>query len=639
MILGSLTQRIRALMPSAPDRRARLKVAAILALALISLVIIIADRLAERAEIVDGFAAEGRLALTGLDMAQAEAAEAMVLIASFIAEDRQIRSAMTLARASAEEEGLESNGVAWARNWLARLSEPSWRRIHDSFGASQLHYHLGPRATSLLRMHAPAHFGDDLSAIRHSVVHAIATGVPVSGLETGRAGSGIRGVVPIRALEESLRSGEVIGAVEAAIGFERILRRQEARLGTSLAIAVDRDLASDVVWAGPAEETLIVPDHCTCTLDAASRPPPGPVLALGPVAEARFDLLPMPGSRTLAVTRAPLFDYRHSLDPGRPAVGTVFAWRDVSASLAAFHGLHAKRAAIVGLLAAILAIVLSVLIDRAFRAVERTVRERTAEAVQARELAEQANRAKTSFLSNISHELRTPMNAIVGFSELLNEPDFQRDPKRVGEYAGYIHQSAEALLRLINTVLELTQIDAGEHRLEAAALNTAGLIKRTRTMLGSQAEEAGLAIRVTIREGAETVHADDLSTRQMLLQILSNAVKFNRPGGEVRIEAEPLGADKVAIRIVDTGVGIPEAEVDRLMRPFEQMAACYTRDNQGPGLGLALVQRLAALNQGRFTLTSRLGEGTEARLVLPRPPDQRPALPRSRAERPVALAS
>jgi len=152
-------------------------------------------------------------------------------------------------------------------------------------------------------------------------------------------------------------------------------------------------------------------------------------------------------------------------------------------------------------------------------------------------------------------------------------------------------------------------------------------------MLGNQAEEAGLTIRVTIREGAETVYADDLSTRQMLLQLLSNAIKFNRPEGEVGIEVAPFDPTAVAIRIVDTGVGIPEEEVERLMRPFEQMAASYTRDRQGPGLGLALVQRLAALNAGRFTLISRLGEGTEARLVLPRPPEQEQDAPPQAARR------
>ncbi|NBC34918.1 MAG: hypothetical protein GVY13_19785 [Alphaproteobacteria bacterium] len=639
MALDSWKKGLRALMPARPERRRPLKAAAILALALISLVIILADRLAERREVLDGFAAEGRLALTGLDMAREEAAEAMVLIASFIAEDRQIRSAMTLARHAADADGLESNGVSWARSWLARLSRASWRRIHTEFGASQLHYHLGPGATSLLRMHAPDHYGDDLSDIRHAVVQAIATGTRVSGLETGRAGSGIRGVVPIRALEDSRRPGEIIGAVEAAIGFAPLLRRQETRLGTSLAITVNRRAAFEIIWEDLASEGFALPEDCNCAVEAASHPPPDPVLTLGPTHDTRFDLVDTPDGNALAVTRTPLFDYQHRIDPDRAAVGTIFAWRDVTQDLAAFDARQVRRAAIVVLLSAAVALVLSLLIDRAFRAIERTVRERTAEAVRARELAEQANLAKTSFLSNISHELRTPMNAIVGFSELLNEPDFQGDPQRVGQYAGYIHQSAQQLLRLINTVLDLTQIDAGEHHLDATALRMAGLIKRTRTMLGSQADEAGLAITVTIHPGAETVYADDLSTRQMLLQLLSNAVKFNRPDGEVRIEAEPVEPDAVAIRIVDTGVGIPEEEVERLMRPFEQMAASYTRDKQGPGLGLALVQRLATLNKGHFHLISRLGEGTEARLVLPRPLEARKVRAESPPGSPVALAS
>nr|WP_281517779.1 HAMP domain-containing sensor histidine kinase [Ferranicluibacter rubi] len=240
-----------------------------------------------------------------------------------------------------------------------------------------------------------------------------------------------------------------------------------------------------------------------------------------------------------------------------------------------------------------------------------------ADAASKAEAAESANDAKTRFLAAVSHELRTPLNAILGFSDILSGEYFGRlENDRQREYVALINQSGAHLLSVVNTMLDMSKIEAGRYELIAEPFVVADAVSACEAMLGLQADAKGVKLASRVMRGVGEVHADRRAVQQILINLVGNAIKFTDAGGIVTIDAEIVGAD-LRLTVSDTGIGIPADKLACLGQAFMQVENEYTRKYEGTGLGLALVKGLVALHGGRFDISSRPREGTAIRISLP----------------------
>ncbi len=239
--------------------------------------------------------------------------------------------------------------------------------------------------------------------------------------------------------------------------------------------------------------------------------------------------------------------------------------------------------------------------------------------VEARDAALGASRAKSSFLANMSHELRTPLNAIIGFSEMMTREMFGPIGPRYQEYSRLIHESGAHLLDLINSVLDMSKIEAGKFELSEELFDLEETAQSAVRFLKIPAERAGVALKLSIAPNARLMFADRRAIKQILVNLLSNGVKYTPPGGAVQVTARSSHEPGRGMEIVvsDSGTGISKRDLERLGRPFEQVENAETRGKEGTGLGLALVKAMAKMHGGEAVLESALGEGTTVTVRLP----------------------
>ncbi|MCF8469271.1 MAG: PAS domain S-box protein [Parvibaculum sp.] len=241
------------------------------------------------------------------------------------------------------------------------------------------------------------------------------------------------------------------------------------------------------------------------------------------------------------------------------------------------------------------------------------------EILEARERAETASRTKSRFLANMSHELRTPLNAIIGFSEILRMQMFgDLGHSRYMEYAQLINESGALLLDLISDILDMSKIEAGKYELHPEAIKIGGLVDACIRLVRGRAEENGVLLVKHVESGPSggELMADERALKQILLNLLSNSVKFTPTGGRISIgviEADGM----IRLSVTDNGRGIPQDQIERLGQPFEQIATDAALSKEGTGLGLALVRSLAELHGGSMTIESELGAGTTVTVAMP----------------------
>jgi PAS domain S-box-containing protein len=243
------------------------------------------------------------------------------------------------------------------------------------------------------------------------------------------------------------------------------------------------------------------------------------------------------------------------------------------------------------------------------------------ELLDERERAEAASRTKSRFLANMSHELRTPLNAIIGFSEILRMQMFgEIGHPRYAEYAQLINESGALLLDLISDILDMSKIEAGKYELHTEELDAGNLIEACVRLVRGRAEEQNIQLVKKIRcEAGSAINADERAVKQILLNLLSNSIKFTPAEGVVTVEAYATEED-IRFTVADTGRGIPADQIDRLGQPFEQIATDAALAKEGTGLGLALVRSLAELHGGSMVIESEIGQGTKVTITLPKAP-------------------
>ena len=230
--------------------------------------------------------------------------------------------------------------------------------------------------------------------------------------------------------------------------------------------------------------------------------------------------------------------------------------------------------------------------------------------------ARSAHEAKSRFLAAVSHELRTPLNAILGFSDVLAGEYFGKlENDRQREYVGLIRQSGAHLLSVVNTMLDMSKIEAGRYELIAEPFLIADAMETCRAMLDLTAREKGITLTSRASRGLGEVIADRRAVQQILINLAGNAIKFTGAGGVVSIDAMLSGRD-VVIAVSDTGIGIAPDKLEFIGQPFMQVENAYTRTYEGTGLGLSLVKGLVALHGGHFAIASRPGEGTVVTVTL-----------------------
>jgi PAS domain S-box-containing protein len=238
--------------------------------------------------------------------------------------------------------------------------------------------------------------------------------------------------------------------------------------------------------------------------------------------------------------------------------------------------------------------------------------------IEAKEQAEIASKAKSEFLANMSHELRTPLNAIIGFAEFMGQaPLGPLGHARYGEYIRDIGRSGTHLLDIINDMLDVARIEAGKAELDERDVRVAETIDEVAKIMARQIERAQLTLALDVDPVTPAVRADPRAMRQILLNLVSNAVKFTPEGGSVTVRCRRVAGQGVVLAVTDTGIGIAPGDIPKLMQPFAQVHNVFKRKYQGAGLGLTLVRSFAELHGGAVAIESAPGRGTTVTVTLP----------------------
>jgi cell cycle sensor histidine kinase DivJ len=246
----------------------------------------------------------------------------------------------------------------------------------------------------------------------------------------------------------------------------------------------------------------------------------------------------------------------------------------------------------------------------------------------ARTAAEQADASKTRFLATMSHELRTPLNAIIGFSDMIVQEDaLMLDAARRREYAQLINDSGQHLLSVVNGILDMSKMESGNFEISPEPFAPRAALINCCNLLALKARENSIDLVTRAPEDLPVMTGDPRAFRQIVLNLVSNAIKFTERGGKVMVTAAVEGPWLV-LRVSDTGVGIAADDLKRVGDPFFQAGKAYQRRREGTGLGLSIVKSLVGLHAGEITVQSRIDEGTRVTVALPlafSPPAPKPS--------------
>ena len=232
--------------------------------------------------------------------------------------------------------------------------------------------------------------------------------------------------------------------------------------------------------------------------------------------------------------------------------------------------------------------------------------------------ADKANRAKSEFLANMSHELRTPLNAIIGFSDILKKELFGSiGNDRYAEYVADINDSGLHLLAIINDILDLAKAEAGKLTLQEDDIDIVRCLDDAIRMCRGRAMAGGVELDFADTDSEVYACVDERVLRQIVLNLLTNAIKFTREGGRVSLTVSVEPEHGIVIRVIDTGIGISPGDIARVIRPFEQVENVLSRSHGGTGLGLPLTAKLTELHGGRLDIESQVGQGTTVIVTLP----------------------
>lgn len=230
--------------------------------------------------------------------------------------------------------------------------------------------------------------------------------------------------------------------------------------------------------------------------------------------------------------------------------------------------------------------------------------------------AELASKAKSEFIANMSHELRTPLNAIIGFSDMLHTRTIT-DEDKAHQYSGYIRQAALHLLELINSILDVSKIQAGKLAVDREPVELMPILASCLLIVEAKAREKDIMVSSCVAPDFPQILGDGLRLKQILINLLGNAVKFTPERGRIKVESYRLDHDRAAIEVTDTGIGMSPAEIETAIRPFGQIDTAFNKRHEGTGLGLPIAYALTRMHGGELRIQSEKGRGTSVRVTLP----------------------
>ena len=238
-------------------------------------------------------------------------------------------------------------------------------------------------------------------------------------------------------------------------------------------------------------------------------------------------------------------------------------------------------------------------------------------AIEAQCKSEKTSRIKSDFLANMSHELRTPLNSVIGFTEVLQDQFFGPINEKQTEYLNNILLSGRHLLSLINDILDLSKVESGKMKLEVSTFSLRETVDDSLMMLSEKALKSGIGLHMELAPQADVnIVADQRKVKQILFNLISNAVKFTSAGGDIDVSAVRDG-EFIEITVADTGLGVKEEDIPKLFQPFTQLESVYTKQYEGTGLGLALTRQLVELHGGRVWVKSEFGTGSRFSFTIP----------------------
>ncbi len=239
--------------------------------------------------------------------------------------------------------------------------------------------------------------------------------------------------------------------------------------------------------------------------------------------------------------------------------------------------------------------------------------------IEAINTAEAANQSKSQFIANVSHEMRTPLNAVIGFSDMIASQAFGEvgHPKYL-EYAKDIRNSGKHLMSVIGDVLDISAIEKGQLVLQPEKVALKVIVLECIKLLTRLTDEGGVKIEIVDTEFDDELYADPVRLLQVMINIIGNAVKFTQRGGHVQIVMSEIGTGNLQIAVTDNGPGIPNDKLDAVLRPFERMQSHIKSQVEGSGLGLPIAKYLIELHGGALTFNSEVGVGSVVTIILPR---------------------
>ena len=242
----------------------------------------------------------------------------------------------------------------------------------------------------------------------------------------------------------------------------------------------------------------------------------------------------------------------------------------------------------------------------------------------ARVEAEQASRMKSAFIANMSHELRTPLNAILGFSKILKKAETAEvEAEKVAEFSGYIHDAADHLLSVVNSILNISKIESGTTMLDVQDVSITEIIRSSMVFIKNKADEGEVSLHEQYEADLPIIRGDPVRLKQVYTNLLSNAVKFTPAGGLVSVTVKSFKQSKVMVTIGDSGIGMDAKEIQLALSPFGQVDNELSRQQEGTGLGLAIAKGLVEQHGGYLELSSDKGQGTIVATLLPIKADEK----------------
>ncbi|MFZ5805696.1 MAG: ATP-binding protein [Verrucomicrobiota bacterium] len=514
--------------------------------------------------------------------------------------------------------------AAWMkkdRRQLADASKELFRRLHDFSGITHMYY-LGLDQKCFLRVHNPSHYGDEIA--RYTFKEAVRTQKPFYGIELGKFGT-----FTLRVVHPWVEKGQVIGYVEVGREIDHFVPQIAHFLDVGIIMTLHKELLAKENWEegvrvmGLSKKNWdFVPNHSVvvCSTDIPQ--------------EQLRDILATYHQHSSR--RSPLHFFRHKhwgdailvqtkwnkqtymggitalKDVSQKCVGETIVMRNMTRETANLNRLILQLSLACGMIGTLLLMFFNSQINQQ----ERRLTRAREELFRAQESVEAANRAKSDFLAMMSHDIRTPMNAIIGFTNLLLETPLNDEQK---DFLQTIRISGQTLLSLLNDILDYTKIEAGKFQLEQKPFNPveeAGNIVKLQTPV---AHVKGITLTCEIAANIpQMMRGDKTRFSQILNNLVSNALKFTDKGG-VKIIMEIIKDDQdshLRVAVKDTGIGIPAGKFDHLFKPFTQLENDAGK-RQGTGLGLAISRRLCELMGGDIWAESQVGVGTTFIFTLP----------------------